>query len=138
MKLSNHTRRNQQGNLQYGINLKSSGHPDFHPFSCFNTNVFNPVLGTDDLELEESLRPSKGEIENDDERKIRLQRKLSDFHCVHLYESLDRIGFSADQVSSIDNTILEKINVPLPERERIIETITKEQMRLEAGNTFEI
>ena len=29
VKLSNHTRRNQQGNLQYGINLKSSDHPDF-------------------------------------------------------------------------------------------------------------
>ena len=107
-------------------------------FSCFNKNVSNPVLGTDDLELEESLRPSKMEIEKDDERKMRLKRKLSEFHCVHLYESLDRIGFSADQVSSIDNTILDKINVPLPERERIIETITKEQMRLEAGDTFEL
>ena len=78
------------------------------------------------------------EIEKDDERKIRLKRKLSEYHCVHLYESLARIGFSADQVSSVDNTILEKINVPLPQRESIIDTIAKERLRLEAGDTFHI
>ena len=71
----------------------------------------------------ERAKQLHGDIQKENERKIRLLQKLKDVKCYDLYDSLLKIGYTSEKVFSTDHDTLKSMGLSFMERKNVLKKI---------------
>ena len=75
-----------------------------------------------------------GDIQKENERKIRLRQKLKDVKCHDLYNRLLKIGYTSEKVFSTDHDTLKSIGLSFMERKNVLKKIQSKKDEDIRGN----